>query len=293
MSTPAKPPCDAHAATTSRHDATQRRDQTAQARLNAADERDAIAHARDIAALTRDDRADARNLELARRDAADEDDHDDLRAVSVSEVIIRAAGKRRRTVRQRQQAADQDARAAEDRQDAAADRERAACERLHALVDRELLADALAQAANDELTGARARPAGLAELACEVDRCRRVGGVLVVAYIDVVGLKALNDSQGHAAGDGLLTLVVAIIKGHLRSYDLIIRVGGDEFVCAMSNMTLLDARERFVHVAAMLAAASDGGAIRYGLAELTPDDSATELIARADRELIDGPHARH
>ncbi len=58
---------------------------------------------------------------------------------------------------------------------AAADREQAARERLHALVDREILADELAIADNDPLTGARTRAAGLADLGRELERCRRTG----------------------------------------------------------------------------------------------------------------------
>ena len=73
----------------------------------------------------------------------------------------------------------------------------------------------------------------------------------------------------------------------MRSYDLIVRLGGDEFLCAMSNMTLLEARERFSAIATALAASSETGAIRTGFAELTPDETATELIARADSQLID------
>jgi hypothetical protein len=48
----------------------------------------------------------------------------------------------------------------------------------------------------------------------------------------------------------------------------------------MSNMALADARQRFSQVAATLAQTPDTGAIRIGFAELTPDDSAAELIAR-------------
>jgi diguanylate cyclase (GGDEF)-like protein len=236
-----------------------RRDQSAQERLHAADARDVIAHARDLAALTRDT----------------------------------AAGAREPGARGFQQAVEQDARAAEDRHNAAQDREQAACERLHALVDRELLADALDRAAYDELTGARARAAGLTELGNELDRCRRTGTTLAVAYVDVIGLKALNDSEGHGVGDALLKLVVELIHDHLRSYDLIIRVGGDEFVCAMSGTTLRDARRRFGQVAAALAAAPGVGAIRTGLAQLTGSETATELVARADAELLGGAHGNH
>jgi len=235
------------------------RDQSAAARLLAADARDALAHVRDLAALTRDRASEARDLHK-------------LTPPHLDGGVPAAA---------------------EDRHDAASDREHAAFERLHALVDREILADALAVAANDPLTGARARAAGLHELDLELDRCRRCNGRLVVAYIDVIGLKALNDSKGHAAGDALLRDVVALIKGRLRSYDLTIRVGGDEFVCAMPDMSLIDAAMRFRQVAADLAAAPHGYAIRTGLAQLNAHESATELIARADNELIDSPHAQH
>jgi diguanylate cyclase (GGDEF)-like protein len=137
------------------------------------------------------------------------------------------------------------------------------------------------------------RAAGLVELDRELDRCRRTNGQLAVAYVDVIGLKALNDSAGHSAGDELLERVVTHIRSHLRSYDLIIRVGGDEFVCAMSDMTLLDARQRFHDVAATLTAEPQAGAIRSGLAQLTAHDTAAQLIARADRDLLDSPHTNH
>jgi hypothetical protein len=52
-------------------------------------------------------------------------------------------------------------------------------------------------------------------------------------------------------------------------------------------MGLPEARERFSQIAATLGTASDAGSIRTGFAELlSPEESAAELIARADRELI-------
>jgi diguanylate cyclase (GGDEF)-like protein len=272
--------------------AASRREQSAGARLHAADKRDAIAHARDLAALARDQAADARNLAMAQRENAYGQD-DGAGAVNGAGIVIRASGQRKRAARRRAQVAEQGALAAQDRHGAAQDREQAARERLHALADREVLADELAIAEIDPLTGARTRAAGLIDLERELNRSRRTTGRLVVAYVDVVGLKTLNDTEGHSAGDELLRRAVQLIKQHVRPYDLIIRVGGDEFVCAMSNASLSNARQRFAAIAAVLAAAPEPGAIRTGFAELTADETARELIARADSQLIDSHRADH
>ena len=58
--------------------------------------------------------------------------------------------------------------------------------------------------ATDPVTGAWSRGPGLRELEHEISRARRGSGRLVVAYLDVNGLKAINDTRGHAAGDALL-----------------------------------------------------------------------------------------
>lgn len=126
----------------------------------------------------------------------------------------------------------------------------------------------------------------MTDLDHELDRSRRTSNLLVVAFVDVVGLKILNDTEGHAAGDEMLRHVVQVIRKHLRSYDLIIRLGGDEFVCAMSNMALPEAHKRFSAIAAALWAAPESGAIRTGFAELTSGETAEELIARADCKLV-------
>ena len=68
---------------------------------------------------------------------------------------------------------------------------------------------------------------------------------MVVAFVDVDMLKAVNDRDGHAAGDRVLQTVVRAIRARLRSFDPIIRYGGDEFVCGLGGTGLADAERRF------------------------------------------------
>jgi diguanylate cyclase (GGDEF)-like protein len=174
-----------------------------------------------------------------------------------------------------------------DRLAAAEDRKRAAADRERARADRQALLHELELAATDALTGARARAAGLADLDLEITRARRTAAALVVAYVDVIGLKVRNDTYGHDSGDRLLKRVVDTLTEHLRAYDLVIRLGGDEFLCAMSGASLPDAHRRFRRVAATLAGGEDAAEITAGFAELQPDEAAAELVARADRDMID------
>jgi diguanylate cyclase (GGDEF)-like protein len=262
------------------------RDQSAVRRLAAADERDVIADARDLTALARDNAADARRLMTTAHDGI-QPYEDDARALTETDGRVRAAEQRRLDERLRALAAEQHALAAQDRQAAAQDREQGARERRHALADREALARQLTITETDPLTGARARAAGLTELDHELDRCHRTNGRLVVAYIDVVGLKTVNDTQGHGAGDELLKQVVSLLKAHLRSYDLIIRLAGDEFLCAMPNISVPDARQRFRAIAGVLSAVPCPAAISTGFAELAPGQPVAELIARADKEMLE------
>jgi diguanylate cyclase (GGDEF)-like protein len=151
--------------------------------------------------------------------------------------------------------------------------------------DREQALSELHDAHLDDLTGVHRRGAGTAALQQEIDRAQRSDGRLVMAFVDVDGLKSVNDSEGHAAGDALLRAVAAAIRSHLRSYDPIVRFGGDEFVCALSESDLDAARRRFEGISEMLAEARQSASISFGLAPLRPGDSLEDLVARADAAL--------
>jgi diguanylate cyclase (GGDEF)-like protein len=240
------------------------REQTAQFRLETARARDAVSHARDVAALGRDQAAAARDRAAAEREASCERES----GAPAQQPNVDAAEQR--------------VLAAQDRLAASRDREHAARDRLAALADREILARRLTVAETDPVTGARTRAAGLVDLDGELSRCRRTGAPLVVVYVDVVGSQEVSDAEGHDAGDELLHRVVALIREHVRSYDLVVRLRDDEFLCVMSGVTVPGARRRFEAIGTMLDTIPSTCMLRTGFAELMPGESAVELIKRAD-----------
>jgi len=258
----------------------EQRQQIAQGRVDTAADRDAVAHTRDLTADARDQAAALRDRDLAKRDASrTREGH------TMAGLLHRAVESRHDAAADRAAAIESRARAAADREQAARDREQAARDRLQAQIDRDALLEQLAIAETDQLTGTRMRAAGLADLDREIERARRTAMLLAVAYVDVVGLKAVNDEHGHSAGDALLQRAVRAIRSHLRTYDLIVRHGGDEFLCVMSGATIELARQRFDAIQAALAADPDPARIKVGFAALAPQDSARQLIERADADL--------
>jgi diguanylate cyclase (GGDEF)-like protein len=248
------------------------RDESAAARLRTAEERDDAALLRDRGAEGRDALARLHDLE------GDE-------GASREDILARAR-------RDRARAAADRAKAAEDRRRAAADREEAARERAQLLRRRDELADDLTLAVTDGLTGAWTRRFGLEEVGRELERAGRTGGSLVLAFVDVDGLKKVNDSRGHLAGDALLELVGRNLRANVRPYDVIVRYGGDELLCAMPNLNAPEARARFEQVVAALRATDAGHSVTFGLAEAEPGDSLEDLIARADADLLDARRSR-
>ena len=114
----------------------------------------------------------------------------------------------------------------------------------------------------------------------------------MLAFIDVDGLKEVNDTQGHPAGDQLLHLVAETVRANVRPYDVIVRYGGDEFLCAMPNLTTAGAKQRLDKIAATLTAANERHSITFGLAEHDPAEGLDELISRADADLLSARRPR-
>jgi diguanylate cyclase (GGDEF)-like protein len=174
---------------------------------------------------------------------------------------------------------------AQDRAVAARDRLLAAEDRYRAARDRRRAAAYLKISYRDGLTGVLQRQAGLAELRREVDRAHRDHAALLIAFVDVDGLKAINDEQGHLAGDAILHAVGEALRHGLRSYDVIMRFGGDEFVCALPGVSSDEACGRMTDINDALRGGPGEASVSFGLAELRPDDTLLDVMRRADTDL--------
>jgi diguanylate cyclase (GGDEF)-like protein len=84
-------------------------------------------------------------------------------------------------------------------------------------------------AQTDWLTGCLNQGAFFERLESEIDRSRRHGQALSVLMVDVDLFKAFNDTHGHLAGDEALAEVGSVLRSACRSFDVVARVGGDEF----------------------------------------------------------------
>lgn len=86
------------------------------------------------------------------------------------------------------------------------------------------------QAMCDPLTGLYNRRGWDRLVAAEASRCQRYASPACVISIDIDGLKEVNDTQGHAAGDAFLRAASDALLAGLRDQDIVARVGGDEFL---------------------------------------------------------------
>ena len=177
--------------------------------------------------------------------------------------------------------------AARDRALAAQDRAAAARDREHAAQERRAAAARLQNAYRDDVTGVLSRGAGRDQLRQALARAHRSGEPLVVAFLDVDHLKRINDERGHAYGDRLLQEVGLALRQGLRSYDVLARYGGDEFVCALVDARLPLAERRFRDIAEVLSKAIAGGSISVGFAELHENETLEAVIHRADRDMYE------
>ena len=112
----------------------------------------------------------------------------------------------------------------------------------------------------------------------------RTTAPLTVALIDIDGLKAVNDDLGHPDGDSLLVSLARVWSTALRPEDALTRVGGDEFALLLPGCNDAEA----ANVIARLRGRVPGPhSCSFGLATWDCDESADELMSRADTALYE------
>ncbi len=98
-------------------------------------------------------------------------------------------------------------------------------------------------ATRDSLTGLFNRAALQVRLKKEFDRARRYGSPLSLAFIDMDGFKAVNDTFGHDQGDVMLRFFARHLRELVRTSDTASRFAGDEFVIVLPGITLDQAHQ--------------------------------------------------
>jgi len=240
------------AAADGREQAVASRVAAAEARERAAADRDAVALQRDRVAVERDALANERDRTLAERDRS----HAERGVLSVPRTPSGTSG-------------------------GSAERELEIA-RLEAELERAHL---------DSLTGALRREIGRLTLHNEIERARRTDGRFVIAFVDVDDLKGINDREGHAAGDRVLRTLAATLRANLRTYDPVVRYGGDEFVCGVTGVDAAELEHRMTLIDQSLRRATGVG-ISAGMATLLEGETLDEITARADAALLEAKRNR-
>jgi diguanylate cyclase (GGDEF)-like protein len=150
----------------------------------------------------------------------------------------------------------------------------------------QLHSEARTAAMTDPLTGLGNHRAFWTEL----DLAVTAGDPFTVVMMDVEGLKRINDSFGHLAGDALLRRVAESLREATSDRDLAARLGGDEFAIVLSDGDPAKARSIADQVRRLLLGGAGDRAgratIRYGIASFPVDgERARDLVAVADSRL--------
>lgn len=147
------------------------------------------------------------------------------------------------------------------------------------------------QAAIDELTGLFNRRAALLLLQKQMNATRRAHQPLAISYIDLDGLKEVNDTLGHAEGDAMIRAFAEVLVRTMRSGDHACRMGGDEFLLILPDCPQEEAFQLMARIESRVAehsADQETGyriSFSYGLAEDAAGGKLDQLLEKADSRM--------
>jgi diguanylate cyclase (GGDEF)-like protein len=172
---------------------------------------------------------------------------------------------------------------------------------LHAEIDRlradnarltAALADMEQAAQRDVLTTLFNRRYFLTALQQRIARVARYQERVAILYVDVDGLKAINDRLGHGAGDQTLTAIARALHSATRESDVVARIGGDEFALLIDHVDAAAARAKMGALRNALSAAQCYWgheriklSAAFGMAMIDARDTAEDLMRRADTDM--------
>jgi diguanylate cyclase (GGDEF)-like protein len=145
-------------------------------------------------------------------------------------------------------------------------------------------------ASTDPLTGIANRRWFYRVAEVELERARRYGRPLTLAYIDLDNFKQLNDQLGHHAGDEALRAVANILRSNVRRTDLVSRFGGDEFTVLLPETDQPQARMVFEKLRPLLVAEVHqrgwGITCSIGVVTAVPPPPEVDILIRSADQLM-------
>lgn len=149
------------------------------------------------------------------------------------------------------------------------------------------------QAIHDMLTGLYNRQYAEEKIASLMEQKVR----FIICFLDLDGLKTVNDRYGHEAGDWYIQTAVEQVRHVCRNReDILFRYGGDEFLVLFQGMTVKTAEERMKALNDNLGNLKEerfSMSVSYGVAESTAYPGWKELIRDADRKMYEQKQDKH
>ena len=144
---------------------------------------------------------------------------------------------------------------------------------------------------HDELTGALNRRAGLEYLEKEIHSIQDAKTSLSIAYVDIDGLKIVNDKYGHIAGDQLIRDIYRFLETGVKDQGVITRLGGDEFMIIFRNAQATYIQEIFNNICEDINKSNMRNrhkhqiTFSYGIAHYSSGKNSDSLIEEADEKM--------
>jgi len=144
----------------------------------------------------------------------------------------------------------------------------------------------------DPLVNLPNRRGFMRELERLIDRAKRYGHSAAMLFVDLDGLKMINDSFGHRAGDEALKQVAALLTRGVRRSDVVARIGGDEVAILLENASEQSAHETASRLADLVCDCEfqhEGDelplSVAIGVAMIDGGEDCQSVMARADEEM--------